>query len=78
MSIITIVRHSLKQAARSLKASAINRREADLDWQRESAECADMRLANQAAELNELRRRLDPRSSDEIVRDISRREKGFA
>jgi len=75
MSILHLVLHSLRKAARRLKASAITRREADLDWQREHA---DSHLASQAAELNVLRRRFDPRSSDEIVRDISRREKGFA
>ncbi len=67
MSLITLVRR--------LRAAKITRHEQDLSYSRENA---DTYLAREAAQLNALRREFDPRSSDEIALDISRRAKGVA
>lgn len=68
MSLITLVRHSLRRAR-------IERAEQDLAYSREYA---DSHLAAEARKLNEMRRAHDPRTSEEIALDISRRAKGVA
>lgn len=69
------LRSPLSRFVEWARAAKIRHREEDLAYSRENA---DAYLARETARLNALRREHDPRSSDEIVRDVERSAKGFA
>lgn len=74
MSLITIVRHNLDRATKKLRAAAINRLEQDIDWARASS---DAHIRSLEQQLDRLRAK-DPRSAQDVAREVGRREKGFA
>ena len=67
MSILTIVR-------RTLRAAAIRRTEQDIDWARASS---DAHIRGLEQKLEHLKAKNDPRSTQDVARDISRAAKGF-
>lgn len=76
MSLITIVKRNLKKAARNVaskvKGAAIGRLEEDIDWARASS---DAHIRGLEQTLQQLRDEHDPRSTQEVERDVSRAAK---
>lgn len=68
MSILTIIRHNLRRWA-------ISRLQQDIDWARASS---DSYITDLQARKLEYLRAHDTRNSQDVARDVGRREKGFA
>lgn len=75
MSLITLLRRSLRKAARRSRAATIRRIEQDIDWARASS---DAHIRGLEERLERLRAEHDPRSSQDVARDIACRLKGVA
>ncbi|MCK0507956.1 hypothetical protein [Aromatoleum anaerobium] len=75
MSLITLVRRSLRKATSKSRAATIRRLEQDIDWARASS---DAHINDLEARLRRLRAENDPRSSQDIAREAGQRAKGVA
>jgi len=76
VSIVTLVRRSLRRARHDLRAATIRRLESDIDWARASF---DTHIAGLEAKLDELRRAQRAElTAQDIARGMDRRAKGVA